>query len=142
MGVSGSGPRSRQDRWPPRSPLRRLEPTLLGTPLLRQPPACRDCTVRERCTKAACRGIVRYMNEAVLERMAERLATRPEILNRRSESVEHPFGSIKHWIAQGVFLMRRLENVRGVFNLTALAYNMRRAINVVGVTTLIAAVRA
>ena len=38
--------------------------------------------------------------------------------------------------------MGRLENVRGVFNLTALAYNMRRAINVVGVTTLIAAVRA
>ena len=114
----------------------------MGLPCYTNLPACRDCTVRERCTKAACRGIVRYMNEAVLERMAERLATRPEILNRRSESVEHPFGSIKHWIAQGVFLMRRLENVRGVFNLTALAYNMRRAINVVGVTTLIAAVRA
>ena len=54
-----------------------------------------------------------------VERMAERLAIRLEILNRRSESVEHPFGSIKHWIAQRVFLMRRLENVRGVFNLTA-----------------------
>ena len=99
--------------------------------------------MREHCTKASWRGIVRYMmNEAVLERMAERIATRPEILNRRSESVEHPLGSIKHWMHQGVLLMRRLENVRGEFSLTALAYNMRRAINVVGVTTLIAAVRA
>ena len=36
-------------------------------------------------------------------------------------------------------LMRRLENVRGEFSLTALAYNMRRAINLVGVPTLVEA---
>ena len=35
--------------------------------------------------------------------------------------------------------MRRLENVRGEFSLTALAYNMRRAINLVGVPTLVEA---
>ena len=82
---------------------------------------------------------MRYVNEAVLERMAERLARRPEILKRRGESVEHPFGSIKQWMGQGAFLMRRLENVRGEFSLTALAYNMRRAINLVGVPTLVEA---
>lgn len=43
---------------------------------------------------------------------------------------------------QGAFLMRRLENVRSEFSLTALAYNIRRAITLVGVTGLIAAVRA
>ena len=102
--------------------------------------ACRECGIREGCTKSYYRGIVRYVNEAVLERMAERLAKRPEILNRRGESVEHPFGSIKQWMGQGAFLMRRLENVRGEFSLTALAYNMRRAINLVGVPALIEAV--
>ena len=101
--------------------------------------ACRECGIRERCTKSYYRGIVRYVNEAVLERMAERLARRPEILKRRGESVEHPFGSIKQWMGQGAFLMRRLENVRGEFSLTALAYNMRRAINLVGVPTLVEA---
>jgi len=38
--------------------------------------------------------------------------------------------------------MRRIENVRGEFNLTALAYNIRRAITLVGIPALIAAVRA
>jgi hypothetical protein len=57
------------------------------------------------------------------------------------ESVEHPIGTIKQWMYQGAFLMRRLENVRGEFSLTALAYNIRRAITLVGVPDLIAAVR-
>lgn len=41
---------------------------------------------------------------------------------------------------QGAFLMRRLESVRGEFSLTALAYNIRRAITLVGVSGLIAAI--
>jgi hypothetical protein len=45
-------------------------------------------------------------------------------------------------IGQGAFLMRRLENVRGEFSLTALAYNIRRAITLVGVPGLIAAAQA
>ncbi len=101
--------------------------------------ACRACALRNRCTKKAYRSIVRYENEAVLERMAGRLATRPEVLDRRRESVEHPFGSIKQWMGQGAFLTRRLDNVRAEFSLTALAYNMRRAINLVGVPAMIAA---
>lgn len=68
-----------------------------------------DCSIRGRCTSA------------------------------RRDTVEHPFGSIKQWMGQGAFLMRRLENVRGEFSLTALAYNLRRAINLVGVPALIAA---
>src|ERR1019366_3728733 len=40
----------------------------------------------------------------VLDRMAARLRARPEILDRRRETVEHPFGSIKQWMNQGAFL--------------------------------------
>ena len=74
--------------------------------------------------------------------MATRLAVRPEILNIRRETVEHPFGSIKQWMNQGAFLMRGLDKVRGEFSLTALTYNLRRAINLVGVQGLIRAVQA
>jgi hypothetical protein len=35
------------------------------------------------------------------------------LLDRRRETVEHPFGSIKQWMNQGTFLMRGLDNVRG-----------------------------
>ena len=74
--------------------------------------------------------------------MAERLAARPDVPSQRRESVEHPFGSIKQWMGQKAFLMRRLENVRAEFSLTALAYNIRRVITLLGVPTMIAAVRA
>jgi hypothetical protein len=40
-------------------------------------------------------------------RQAERLAARPEILQVRRETIEHPFGSIKQWMNQGYFLMRQ-----------------------------------
>jgi len=43
----------------------------------------------------------------------------------------HPFGSIKQWMGQRNFLTRRIENVRGEFSLTALAYNIRRALTLV-----------
>lgn len=103
--------------------------------------ACKTCALKARCTNAASRKITRYENEAVLDRMAERLAARPEVLDRRRESVEHPFGSVKQWMGQGAFLMRRLENVRAEFSLTAIAYNLRRAITILGIPALIAAVR-
>lgn len=72
--------------------------------------------------------------------MAKRLAARPGVLDKRRESVEHPFGSVKQWMGQGASLMRRLENVRAEFSLTAIAYNLRRAITLVRISELIAAV--
>lgn len=102
---------------------------------------CKSCSLRTSCTSKPYRGVTRLENEAVLDRMADRLETRPDILDIRRESVEHPFGTIKQWMNQGAFLMRRLENVRGEFSLTALAYNIKRAITLVGVRGLIAAVR-
>ncbi len=84
--------------------------------------------------------MTRWAGEAVLDRMEECLALQPDILNRRREIVEHPFGSIKQWMNQGAFLMRGLEKVRGEFSLTALAYNITRAVNLVGVPELLRAV--
>ncbi|MHC2255696.1 ribosomal protein L32E [Bradyrhizobium embrapense] len=54
------------------------------------PKACRACSLRSRCTKNI-RHISRLDNEGVLDRMAERVSEKPEILNQRREIVEHPF---------------------------------------------------
>ncbi|MBJ6123514.1 hypothetical protein [Sphingomonas mollis] len=43
---------------------------------------------------------------------------------------------------QGAFLMRGLDKVRAEFSLTALAYDLRRAITLIGVPGLIRAARA
>jgi transposase len=119
-----------------RGRMRDLERTDYGNPK-----ACRACQLRPRCTNNA-RSVFRLENEDVLDRMAERLKVRPAILDRRREVVEHPFGSIKQWMYQGAFLMRGLANVRAEFSLTALAYNLRRALNILGVEAMTAAVAA
>ena len=119
-----------------RGRMRDLERTDYGNPK-----ACRACQLRARCTNDA-RSVFRLENEDVLDRMAERLKARPAILDRRREVVEHPFGSIKQWMYQGAFLMRGLANVRAEFSLTALAYNLRRALNILGVEAMTAAVAA
>jgi len=119
-----------------RGRMRDLERTDYGNPK-----ACRACQLRPRCTNDA-RSVFRLENEDVLDRMAERLKARPAILDRRREVVEHPFGSIKQWMYQGAFLMRGLANVRAEFSLTALAYNLRRALNILGVEAMTAAVTA
>ena len=56
------------------------------------PKACRDCPLRARCTNGV-RSVSRIGNEDALDRMAQRLAARPDILDRRREIVEHPFGA-------------------------------------------------
>ena len=73
--------------------------------------ACYVCPLQPRCTTRF-RKVSRIEGEKVLERMAERLKARPELLDLRRQSVEHPFCSIKQWMNQGVFLMRRLPTVR------------------------------
>ncbi len=90
------------DADPPRSAARSREDRL------RQSRSLSDCPMRARCTNNV-RSVSRLENEAVLDRMAERLTKRPEIVDRRREVVEHPFGSIKQWMNQGAFLMRGLE---------------------------------
>ena len=67
--------------------------------------------------------------------------TGPECCTAAGRRAEYPFGSIKHGMGHGGFLIRRLENVRGEFSLTALAYNIRRAATLAGIPELIAAVR-
>jgi transposase len=104
--------------------------------------ACDDCKIRSQCTGGKFRTVSRLENEAVLDRMQARLAKRPSVLDCRRETVEHPFGTIKQWMYQGAFLMRGLEKVRAEFSLTALAYNLRRVLNIVEFPRLMAALAA
>ena len=55
---------------------------------------------------------------------------------------EHPFGTIKWYHGAHYVLCRGKEKVSGEMGLSFLAYNMKRAITLVGVPALIAAARA
>lgn len=64
-----------------------------------------------------------------------------EKMRLRSTTVEHPFGTMKRAMNQGYsyFLMRGLRKVAAEFGLSALAYNVKRAISVMGVGALLSA---
>lgn len=51
---------------------------------------------------------------------------------------EHPFGTIKRTLGQYYFLLKGFAKVKAEMSLFCLSYNLRRAINQVGVPTLIA----
>ena len=55
----------------------------------------------------------------------------------RKRTVEHPFGTIKRAMNQGYLLLKGLRKVRGEIGFSVIAYNMKRAISIKGVRTLI-----
>lgn len=102
--------------------------------------ACRDCALRSKCTRREKgRRLTRLENEEVIERMTKRVSTNVELMRKRKTMVEHPYGTIKFWWGHNHFLMRGLDKVKGEFSLSTLAYNLTRAMNILGVRRLIAA---
>ena len=63
------------------------------------------------------------------------------VKGRLRSLVEHVFGTIKDWMGRAHFRTRRLANVATEMSLDILAYNLKRAIAVLGTPTLIAAMR-
>jgi transposase len=100
--------------------------------------ACAGCALRGECTKGKYRKLKHVKDHEIMERIEQRVAAQPEIYARRKGLVEHPFGTIKFWWGQGAFLTRGLEAVNAEVSLSAMAYNMRRALNVLGAEKLIA----
>jgi transposase len=102
--------------------------------------ACVRCPIRSQCTPSDYRRISRWEHEAVVERAESRLAEYPEAMRIRRATVEHPFGTLKHWMGSEHFLTRKLPNVSTEMSLHVLAYNMKRVINLIGTKKLIEAI--
>jgi len=101
--------------------------------------------LRERCTKNK-RGRIIYRSEyeGSVERLRARLESSEGKMNLRLRRmlVEHPFGTMKRAFNQGYLLLKGLRKVKGEVGFTMLAYNMRRAINILGVGLLIALLKS
>jgi CheY-like chemotaxis protein len=102
--------------------------------------ACPRCPLKAQCTTdPRFHRIKRWEHEAVLERLEQRVKANFVLIKLRKQLVEHPFGSMKFWNDQRHFLMRGLEKVRAEFSLSTLAYDIKRALKIVGVRGLMAA---
>jgi len=103
---------------------------------------CRSCSLKAQCTTGTERRVTRWEHEHLLEELQERLDLNPQAMRQRRETVEHPFGTIKHRMGATHFLMKRLRNVRTEMALSVLAYNLTRVMNIIGIGALMAAMRA
>ena len=101
---------------------------------------CPNCDQRNRCTTSNYRRVTRGEYDDAVKLLDQRVASRPDIMRTRRCVVEHPFGTLKHWMGATHFLMKKTEHVSTEMSLQVLAYNIKRVINLLGVKTLIEAI--
>ena len=106
------------------------------------PSACPRCPIKAKCTPGDYRRISRWEHEDVLEVVQARLDDAPGTSRLRGQTVEHVFGTLKAWMGSTHFLTRTLPRVRTEMSLQVLAYNLQRAIKILGAKTLMAEMKA
>ena len=103
--------------------------------------ACPRCPLQGQCTTSSNRRITRWEHEAVLEAMQRRLDCKPKAMMVRRSTIEHVFGTLKHWMGSTHFLTRGLQHVGTEMSLHVLAYNFKRLIKLLGIAEAIRAMR-
>jgi len=104
---------------------------------------CRACNLKPQCTRSKqLRRIGRWEHEDKIESMEALMASTPNSMLIRKQTVEHPFGTIKSWMGSTHFLTRRFKNVSTEMNLHVLAYNLTRMIKIKGAQRLICEMQA
>ena len=102
---------------------------------------CPRCPIKAKCTPSDYRRISRWEHEAVMDAVQQRLDRKLDAMALRKSTVEHVFGTLKHWMGATHFLMRGMDNVSTEMSLHVLSYNLRRVMNILGVSDLIQAIR-
>jgi len=77
--------------------------------------------------------------KAITKNVQIRIKSNPAIMKERMCLSEHPFGTVKWHHGAHYLLCRGKEKATGELGLSFLVYNMKRAINMVGIKELIAA---
>jgi transposase len=111
---------------------------------------CRNCPYNDKCVvksqldRGHGRSIERAEHEETVEENDARYNT-PEgknIYKRRQAIVEHPFGTIKRSWGYTYTLLKGIEKVTAEFSIVATSYNLKRAVTIIGIKTLIMKLKA
>jgi Transposase DDE domain len=111
----------------------------------RSPKECALCPFAEKClSKNAIknrisRQIERAQHQQACEDNKKRMASvaGKELYKKRQAIVEHPFGTIKRQWDSSYTLLKGLEKVNGEFAIVFTCYNLRRAMSILSVETLL-----
>ncbi|MBK7041927.1 MAG: transposase [Bacteroidetes bacterium] len=103
-------------------------------------PACKTCPVQHLCTGKADgrREIQRSEFAEAVEANNKRYKEESKLYRKRQEINEHIFGTIKRQWNYYYTNLRRLRKVNGEHSLIMLVYNIKRAINILGMEDLMA----
>ncbi len=104
--------------------------------------ACSTCVHRESCTTGTHRRVSISHDQGIYDETDKRLSENKELYKKRQMIVEHPFGTIKHFMNGGYFVLRGMRMVRGEVALLFLGYNLKRAINILGFEGMMRRIRA
>jgi len=102
---------------------------------------CSSCRFfMTKCTgNKSGRVIWRWVHEEVVDDMRARMKLHPEVMDERKKVVEHTFGTLKRAFGAPYLLLKGLRKVSGEVGLLLFTYNLRRALNILGVQALIGA---
>lgn len=102
-------------------------------------PKCKECPVKNLCTGRVKGGreIDRSEFAEAVEQNNERYKNNAALYRTRQEINEHIFGTIKRKWGYNHTNLKGLEKVNGEFALIMTVYNMKRAMNILGLETLI-----
>jgi transposase len=103
--------------------------------------ACPRCPMKDECTTSDYRRIRRWEHEEVLERVQRRLDKKLDAMTVRRRTVEHVFGTLKHWMGSTHFLTKTLAHVSTEMSLHVLAYNLKRMMRILGIAKTMKAMR-
>ncbi len=103
--------------------------------------ACPQCPIKAQCTTSSYRRVRRWEHEDVLERVQQRLDQKLDAMTLRRSTVEHVFGTLKHWMGTTHFLTKTLAHVGTEMSLQVLAYNLKRVMRILGIEKTLQAMR-
>lgn len=99
---------------------------------------CLSCPAYGICTKAQKgRSIQRWEHEEILDILKVETEENEAIYKKRSQIVEHPFGTIKRIFGYDYFLSKGLDSVGAEAALICVAYNFKRLTNIKKVSEIV-----
>ena len=99
--------------------------------------ACASCPHRKKCTKRKFREISRKSFQSDVDKLDARFIKRKGEYKKRQEIIEHQFGTIKWVWGFDRYYTKGIDFAQAENALRFTAYNLRRAINMLGVNKLL-----
>jgi len=78
-------------------------------------------------------------NKEIMQTYIENLKTEKNknLISKRKELAEHPFGTIKRTFGYTYFLLKGIDKVKAEFSFICFIYNLKRVLNIVSINELI-----